>query len=337
MTVSAVTGRTEATKEHPILRQSFEDVETMSGRKVVVFVSNKQDASAAKSSVGVLRSVRDKLVQDNAVNVPVSFIRVDCSEEANQDKCKVAKFSKFPRWFVHTEQGGIEDLWNPLGQTAESIVQYFKFRTSDEPITNSQVSQLQHFSSLLDLTSVRPVVLNFQMPWSGRSKRFQRHFEMVSSKLSSNFFFFKASCEEMRETCTSQRVESYPTVIVYFQDDQGKVHSADYFGRESFSALESFLSQKKSVADLLNEKSKEMVDFSNVGGAKATPGGNGNDDFETLLSSFETRFKKFMKVGFKTIVSKITKNVEKTIKSGKPQSGKQPKKRRKRKPKLDDL
>ena len=146
----------------------------MDGRKVVVFVSIKQNKKKAKSAVNTLRSVREKLLQDSSTeeqnDVPtqkISFVRVDCSAKENQDKCNVAKFHNFPRWFVHTEQGGIEDLWNPNEQTSESIVEFFKFRISEKPIPNAQVNDLKHFQSVEDLSSVRPVVVNFEMPfWS---------------------------------------------------------------------------------------------------------------------------------------------------------------------------
>ena len=300
-------GASEGQKEHPIKRVSFDEVETMSGRKVVLFISNSLDAPGAKSSVDILRGVRDRLVKQDAVKVPVSFVRVDCGESANKEKCKVAKFTDFPRWFLHTEQGGIEDLWNPLQQTAETIVEYFNFRTSSEPVPNAAVYNLRHFSSLTDLATIKPVVLCFEMPWSGKSKRFQRHFDMVSSKFSSDFSFFRVDCEKMRVSCTAQTIESYPTVALYFQNEKGQMSKVGYNGRESFMALEEFLSSRKSVKNLLNDAGKVNASLYDT----AT---SSHDQVEELLTEFEDRFKTFMKVGFKTVVSKISKKVDNALK-----------------------
>ena len=56
-----------------------------------------------------------------------SYVLVDCASRKSNAKCKAAGFSNFPRWFVHSVEGGIEELWHPSAQTSESILEFLRF------------------------------------------------------------------------------------------------------------------------------------------------------------------------------------------------------------------
>ena len=294
-----------------ILRVPFRELEKMRGRKVVLFISGYKQSQTSADAMKTLRGVRDGM---DAKGVPVSFVRVDCNEKSSKEKCSVAQFSSFPRWFIHTEQGGIEELWNPQSQTIQSIIEYFKFRTNEEKIEGASVHSLSSFTSLTDLTNHRPVVMNFMIPWSGRSKRFRRHYEKISSIAGNSFFFYAINCENMSTLCLQEQIETYPTIKIFFQDDAKDVYSTDYNGIESFDALNEHLTAAFEFGNRPRQAKKVVIPHLSE---TTTSDHSMNGTPMNSILAFEGRFKKWMVNGFKkmekSIVRKVSNAVVKSI------------------------
>ena len=171
-------------------RISFDEVEGLEGEKLVLFVSKKDEkASAAKASIKVLRSVKIFMFrQDRTFIGRFSYVLVDCASRKSSAKCEAAGFSNFPRWFIHSVEGGIEELWHPSAQTSESILEFLTFRSSAE-LSNVAVPSLRSLGVIPHLAFQRPVVVQYSMPWSGRSQRFDKHYRKTYTLQQDQYFF----------------------------------------------------------------------------------------------------------------------------------------------------
>ena len=308
-----------------IKRISFDEVEGLEGEKLVLFVSKKDEKAKAqaKASIKVLRSVKNIHASSSNGDENIggfSYVLVDCASRKSNAKCKAAGFSSFPRWFVHSVEGGIEELWHPSAQTSESILEFLTFRSSAE-LSNVAVPSLRSLSVIPHLAFQRPVVVQYSMPWSGRSQRFDKHYRKTYTLQQDKYFFYTVDCDKNSKLCTAEGIDDYPTVRVYFTSpssphfDESAIHSVDYEGNEVYDGLSDFLT-KNDIKTY--HKMRKIRKLSNSDQNRVMPVGVNVDAvasiFDEQLQSFEKRMKKWLAKGLKKMEKRITDKVSRRFK-----------------------
>eukprot|EP00942_MAST-04A_sp_MAST-4A-sp1_P014235 g14235.t1 len=316
----------ENKNKNKILRISFDKVEELNGEKIVVFVSNQGKSKAiSKEAVQVLRNVKKEFdpIYTSNDNTKISYVRVDCSNKNSKEKCKAAGFTTFPRWFIHSVEGGIEELWNPSTQTSSSIMEFLKFRMLREKI-HAPVNNLNSLNIISQLIVHRPVVVQYVMPWSGRSQRFEKHYLKTSLLQQEKYFFYTIDCDKHSDLCENENIGDYPTIRIYFPQmttgndgekrNNNNLYSVDYEGNEIYNALSTFLNDHNIKAyNNMDEKRK----FVNHIQSNNMQNGSGNDIVDKLqikLDEFELRLKKWLAKGLKKMEKRITEKISKRIK-----------------------
>ena len=308
-----------------IKRISFDEVEGLEGEKLVLFVSKKDEKAKAqaKASIKVLRSVKNIHASSSNRDENIggfSYVLVDCASRKSNAKCKAAGFSSFPRWFVHSVEGGIEELWHPFAQTSESILEFLAFRSSEE-LNNIAVPSLRSLSVIPHLAFQRPVVVQYNMPWSGRSQRFDKHYRKVYTLQQDQYFLYTVDCDKNSDLCTAEGIDDYPTIRVYFKSpssphfDENAIHSVDYEGNEVYDGLSDFLT-KNDIKTY--HKMGKIRKWSNSDQNRVMPVGVNVDAvasiFDEQLQSFEKRMKKWLAKGLKKMEKRITDKVSRRFK-----------------------
>ena len=307
------------------MRMSFDEVEGLEGEKLVLFVSkmDEKNKAEAKASLKILRNVKNVHASpgnSDKSSGTFSYVLVDCARKKSKAKCKAAGFSNFPRWFIHSVEGGIEELWNPSAQTSETILEFLSFRSSEE-ISSVRVPSLRNLGVVSHLAFQRPVVVQYIMPWSGRSQRFEKHYRKTYILQQDKYFFYTVNCDKHSKLCAAEDIDDYPTIRIYFSSpsssylDESAIYSVDYEGNEVYDGLSDFLTKHDvKTYDKMPKKRK----FNGNEQEQAIAGGVHIDVlarvFDEQLQSFEKRMKKWLAKGLKKMEKRITDKVSRRFK-----------------------
>ena len=205
-------------------------------------------------------------------------------------------------------------------QTSESILEFLTFRSSAE-LSNVAVPSLRSLGVIPHLAFQRPVVVQYSMPWSGRSQRFDKHYRKTYTLQQDKYFFYTVDCDKNSKLCTAEGIDDYPTVRVYYTSpssphfDENAIHSVDYEGNEVYDGLSDFLT-KNDIKTY--HKMRKRRKLNNNGQDQVIPAGVDADAvariFDEQLQSFEKRMKKWLAKGLKKMEKRITDKVSRRFK-----------------------
>jgi hypothetical protein len=189
---------------------------------------------------------------------------------------------------------------------------------------NAPVNNLNSLNIISQLIVHRPVVVQYVMPWSGRSQHFEKHYLKTSLLQQDKYFFYTMDCYKHSDLCESENIGDYPTIRIYFSekvtekddDDKRNIHSVDYEGNEIYNALSTFLNDHdvKTYNNMV-DKRKFVIDYDRISSNHMQhSSADIVDKLQTQLDEFQSRLKKWLAKGLKKMGKRITEKISKRFK-----------------------